>query len=184
MPIENQAQHSQWLWHAIMYLKEVINTFCCVSIHSNMGVSFDTVFKGDSKQRCHLVGKQRECKCVFICRLHLVVLSVVTERALFCSVVCFSTEFLRHSHAGLSFTSVESRERLAHDVCYTSATHASLVHHIKDTGCLTQNGSCHSRIFRTLKCWLSEGQVFMWSSCLLDLGTDFLVGNKVFVWDV
>ena len=27
-------------------------------------------------------------------------------------------------------------------------------------------------------------EVFMWSSCLLDLGTDFLVGNMVFVWDV
>ena len=27
-------------------------------------------------------------------------------------------------------------------------------------------------------------EVFVWSSCLLDLGTDFLVGNMVFVWDV
>ena len=26
--------------------------------------------------------------------------------------------------------------------------------------------------------------IFMWSNCLLDLGTDFLVGNMVFVWDV
>ena len=26
--------------------------------------------------------------------------------------------------------------------------------------------------------------VFVWSNCLLDLGTDFLVGNMVFVWDV
>ena len=30
---------------------------------------------------------------------------------------------------------------------------------------------------------LYEGQVFVWSDCLLDLGTDFLVGNMVFVWD-
>ena len=29
---------------------------------------------------------------------------------------------------------------------------------------------------------LYDGQeVFMWSKCLLDLGTDFLVGNTVFV---
>ena len=26
-------------------------------------------------------------------------------------------------------------------------------------------------------------EVFVWSDCLLDLGTDFLVGNKVFVGD-
>ena len=26
-------------------------------------------------------------------------------------------------------------------------------------------------------------QVYVWSDCLLDLGTDFLVGNVVFVWD-
>ena len=32
---------------------------------------------------------------------------------------------------------------------------------------------------------LYDGQeVFVWSGCLLDLGTDFLVGNMVFVWDV
>ena len=31
---------------------------------------------------------------------------------------------------------------------------------------------------------LSDGQeVFVWSDCLLDLGTDFLVGNMVFVGD-
>ena len=31
---------------------------------------------------------------------------------------------------------------------------------------------------------LYDGQeVFVWSDCLLDLGTDFLVGNMVFVWD-
>ena len=31
---------------------------------------------------------------------------------------------------------------------------------------------------------LYNGQeVFVWSDCLLDLGTDFLVGNMVFVWD-
>ena len=29
-----------------------------------------------------------------------------------------------------------------------------------------------------------DGQIFMWSDCLLDLGTDFLVGNMLFVWDV
>ena len=28
-----------------------------------------------------------------------------------------------------------------------------------------------------------DGQVFVWSDCSLDLGTDFLVGNLVFVWD-
>ena len=27
-------------------------------------------------------------------------------------------------------------------------------------------------------------EIFMWSNCLLDLGTDLLVGNMVFVWDV
>ena len=27
-------------------------------------------------------------------------------------------------------------------------------------------------------------EVFVWSDCLLDLGTDLLVGNMVFVWDV
>ena len=27
-------------------------------------------------------------------------------------------------------------------------------------------------------------EIFMWSNCLLDLGTDFLVGNMVSVWDV
>ena len=26
-------------------------------------------------------------------------------------------------------------------------------------------------------------KIFMWSNCLLDLGTDFLVGNMVFIWD-
>ena len=26
-------------------------------------------------------------------------------------------------------------------------------------------------------------EIFVWSNCLLDLGTDFLVGNRVFVWD-
>ena len=32
---------------------------------------------------------------------------------------------------------------------------------------------------------LYDGQeVFVWTSCQLDLGTDFLVGNMVFVWDV
>ena len=30
---------------------------------------------------------------------------------------------------------------------------------------------------------LYDGQVFVWSGCLLDLGTDFLVVNIVFVWD-
>ena len=31
---------------------------------------------------------------------------------------------------------------------------------------------------------LYNGQeVFMWSNCLLDLGTDFLIGNLVSVWD-
>ena len=31
---------------------------------------------------------------------------------------------------------------------------------------------------------LKDGQeVFVWSDCLLDLGTDVLVGNVVFVWD-
>ena len=31
---------------------------------------------------------------------------------------------------------------------------------------------------------LYDGQeVFVWSDCLLDLGTDFLVGSMVFVWD-
>ena len=29
-----------------------------------------------------------------------------------------------------------------------------------------------------------DGQVFMWSNCLLDLHADFLVGSTVFVWDV
>ena len=30
---------------------------------------------------------------------------------------------------------------------------------------------------------LYDGQeIFVWSSCLLDLGTDFLIGNIVFVW--
>ena len=28
---------------------------------------------------------------------------------------------------------------------------------------------------------LYDDQVFVWSDCLLDLGTDFLVGNMVFV---
>ena len=27
-------------------------------------------------------------------------------------------------------------------------------------------------------------EIFMWSYCLLNLGTDFLVGNMVFVWNV
>ena len=27
-------------------------------------------------------------------------------------------------------------------------------------------------------------EVFVWYICLLDLDTDFLVGNMVFVWDV
>ena len=32
---------------------------------------------------------------------------------------------------------------------------------------------------------LSDGQeVFVWSSCLLDVGMDFLIGNMAFVWDV
>ena len=32
--------------------------------------------------------------------------------------------------------------------------------------------------------FLYDGQeVFVWSDCLLDLGTDFLVGNMVFEWD-
>ena len=32
---------------------------------------------------------------------------------------------------------------------------------------------------------LYDGQeAFVWSDCLLDLGTDFLAGNMVFVWDV
>ena len=26
-------------------------------------------------------------------------------------------------------------------------------------------------------------EIFVWSNCLLDLGTDFLVGNMAFVWD-
>ena len=31
---------------------------------------------------------------------------------------------------------------------------------------------------------LYNGQeVYVWSDCLLDLGTDFLIGNMVFVWD-
>ena len=30
---------------------------------------------------------------------------------------------------------------------------------------------------------LYDGQVFVWSNCLLDLGMDLLVGNMVFVWD-
>ena len=30
---------------------------------------------------------------------------------------------------------------------------------------------------------LYDGQeVFVWSDCLLELGTDFLIGNMVFVW--
>ena len=34
-------------------------------------------------------------------------------------------------------------------------------------------------------CVFYDGQeVFVWSDCLLNLGTDFLVGNTVFVWDV
>ena len=31
---------------------------------------------------------------------------------------------------------------------------------------------------------LYDRQVFVWSDCLLDLNTDFLVGSMVFVWDV
>ena len=27
-------------------------------------------------------------------------------------------------------------------------------------------------------------EIFMWSNCLLDLGTDFLVGNMVFALDM
>ena len=30
---------------------------------------------------------------------------------------------------------------------------------------------------------LYTGQVLMWSDCLLNLGTDFLIGNMVFQWD-
>ena len=30
---------------------------------------------------------------------------------------------------------------------------------------------------------LYNDRVFVWSNCLLDLGTDYLVGNMVFVWD-
>ena len=31
---------------------------------------------------------------------------------------------------------------------------------------------------------LYDGQeILVWSYCLLDLGTDFLVGNMVFVWN-
>ena len=26
-------------------------------------------------------------------------------------------------------------------------------------------------------------EILVWSDCLLDLGTDFLVGNMVFVWN-
>ena len=29
----------------------------------------------------------------------------------------------------------------------------------------------------------NDQEVFVWSDCLLDLGTDFLVGNVVFVRD-
>ena len=32
--------------------------------------------------------------------------------------------------------------------------------------------------------WLIKRSVFVWSNCLLDLGTDFLVSNMVFAWDV
>ena len=29
----------------------------------------------------------------------------------------------------------------------------------------------------------NDQEVFVWSDCLLDLGTDFIIGNIVFVWD-
>ena len=39
-------------------------------------------------------------------------------------------------------------------------------------------------VHTTAVVFLDDGQkVFVWSDCLLDLGTDFLIGNTVFVWD-
>ena len=35
-----------------------------------------------------------------------------------------------------------------------------------------------------LQSFYDRQEIFMWSNCLLDLGTDFLVGNMVFVLDV
>ena len=58
--------------------------------------------------------------------------------------------------------------------------------HIAGSGCLLH----WSYRFAENKCCRhaddteDDGQeIFLWSSCQLDLGTDFLIGNMVFVWD-
>ena len=60
-------------------------------------------------------------------------------------------------------------------ICGAPTTHA-------DKGLMMMMMTIRRHIHSTAVCALNDDQeLLVWSDCLLDLGTDFLVGNMVFV---
>lgn len=101
------------------------------------------------KQRCKLAN-------ISICRHSLVVLSVSPQKTL----VLFLLWARAPQRTAKLFHSLpmRSRKRFAHYVFVAFVTHASLVHHVTETGCWAQTGSTHVCVFETFKHWFSANR--------------------------
>ena len=97
-------------------------------------------------QSKEMAWKCRKCQSNSICRLHMIVLSVFTQKKL----LLFSASNLNSGHVGLLFAKEEQKIGLAFDAL---AAHAGLVHCLTDTCCQAQNSSVfHGHGFATFKC--------------------------------
>ena len=108
------------------------------------GSTFEDTSKttGPSLWRGKLVWKRNMCRC-FICRFHVVVLSLFMQQEYFLASNLSSSG---HIHVHSLFTNEEQKRKVGSCPNWHSATHSDLVHDVTDTDCQTQNGSVLSHL--------------------------------------